>query len=71
MILSVLGAGTPIPTKERYGNGCVLRVGADRMLFDCGPATTHKVVKAGILPTQVDYLFFTHHHHDHNVDCGG
>ncbi len=68
MILSVLGAGTPIPTKERYGNGCVLRVGADRMLFDCGPATTHKLVKADILPTQVNYLFFTHHHYDHNVD---
>ena len=37
-------------------------------MFDCGPAATHKLVKAGLLPTQVGYLFFTHHHFDHDVD---
>jgi len=37
-------------------------------MFDCGPATTHKLVKAGLFPTQIDFLFFTHHHSDHNAD---
>jgi ribonuclease Z len=37
-------------------------------MVDCGPAATHKLVKAGIFPTKVDYLFFTHHHFDHDVD---
>jgi ribonuclease Z len=37
-------------------------------MFDCGPATTHKLVQAGLGPTQIDRLFFTHHHFDHNVD---
>jgi ribonuclease Z len=37
-------------------------------MFDCGPAATHKLVKAGLFPTQIDYLFFTHHHFDHNID---
>jgi ribonuclease Z len=37
-------------------------------MFDCGPAATHKLVKAGLFPTQIDYLFFTHHHFDHDVD---
>lgn len=37
-------------------------------MFDCGPATTHKLVKAGLWPTDVDHLFFTHHHFDHDVD---
>ena len=68
MILYVLGAGTPIPTKERYGNSCVLQIGDDYLMFDCGPATTYKLVKAGLFPTQIDYLFFTHHHYDHDVD---
>jgi hypothetical protein len=27
---------------------------------DCGSATTGKLVKAGIIPTKVDYLFFTY-----------
>ena len=37
-------------------------------MFDCGPAATHKLVKAGLYPTQVDNLFFTHHHFDQNID---
>jgi ribonuclease Z len=37
-------------------------------MFDCGPAATWKLVKMGIFPTKVDYLFFTHHHFDHDVD---
>jgi ribonuclease Z len=37
-------------------------------MVDCGPAATHKLVKAGLWPTDVDYLFFTHHHFDHDID---
>ena len=37
-------------------------------MVDYGPVATHKLVKAGLWPTQVDYLFFTHHHFDHDVD---
>jgi ribonuclease BN (tRNA processing enzyme) len=68
MRLYVLGAGTPTPTPERYGSSYVLELGDRRLMFDCGPATTHKLVKAGLFPTQVDHLFFTHHHFDHDVD---
>ncbi len=63
-----LGAGTPTPTPTRFGSSHVVRLGDELLMFDCGPATTHKLVKAGLFPTQVDYLFFTHHHFDHNVD---
>jgi ribonuclease BN (tRNA processing enzyme) len=41
-------------------------VGADYLMFDCGPATTHKLAKVGLFPTDIDHLFFTHHHYDHN-----
>ena len=37
-------------------------------MVDCGPAATHKLVKAGLWPTEIDYLFFTHHHFDHDID---
>lgn len=66
--ITVLGAGTPTPTPTRYGSAYVLEIGAERMMIDCGPATTHKLVKAGLWPTAIDYLFFTHHHFDHDVD---
>lgn len=66
--LTLLGAGTPTPTPERFGSAEVIRIGDERLMFDCGPAATDKLVKAGIAPTQVNHLFFTHHHFDHDVD---
>lgn len=37
-------------------------------MFDCGPAATYKMVQKGLKPLDIDYLFFTHHHFDHDVD---
>ena len=64
----VLGAGTPTPTPTRFGSSYVAEVGNDYIMVDCGPAATYKLVKAGLWPTRIDYLFFTHHHFDHDVD---
>ena len=64
----ILGSGTPNPTPERFGSSFVLDVGGHKLMFDCGPAATHKLVKAGLWPTDIEYLFFTHHHFDHDVD---
>lgn len=66
--LYILGAGTPTPTPTRFGSSQVVQIGDELVMFDCGPATTHKLVKAGLSPTRVDHLFFTHHHFDHDVD---
>ncbi len=64
----ILGAGTPTPTPLRFGSSHILHIGNQYLMFDCGPAATHKLVKAGLHPTQVHHLFFTHHHFDHNAD---
>ncbi len=66
--LYILGSGTPTPTAERYGSSFVVGVADQLAMFDCGPAATHKLVKAGLWPTDVSHLFFTHHHYDHDVD---
>lgn len=66
--LYLLGTGTPTPTKLRFGTAHVLQIGRDFLLFDCGPATTYKLVRSDLWPTQIDYLFLTHHHFDHNAD---
>ena len=63
-----VSSGTPTPTKSRFGTCYVLQLGYEFLMFDCGPAATHKLVKMGLFPTQIDYLFFSHHHFDHNVD---
>lgn len=64
----ILGAGTPTPTKTRFGSSYVIDVSGEQLMIDCGPATTYKLVKAGLWPTNIDYLFFTHHHFDHDID---
>ena len=64
----VLGAGTPTPTPERFGSSFAAEFGGNQVMIDCCPAATHKLVKAGLWPTDIDYIFFTHHHFDHDVD---
>src|SRR3989442_14357685 len=64
----VLGAGTPTPTPDRWGSAFAVDVGGEYLMFECGPAATAKLVKVGILPTRVDYLFFPHPHFGHDVD---
>ena len=65
----ILGAGTPTPTPTRFGSSYVLELNSGELIMiDCGPAATHKLVKAGLWPTRIDHLFFTHHHFDHDVD---
>ena len=63
-----VGCGTPTPTNTRFGTCYVLRFGNQFLMLDCGPAATHKLVKMGLFPTQIDHLFFSHHHFDHNAD---
>ena len=64
----VLGSGTPTPTPQRFGSSFVAEFGDYQVMIDCGPAATHKLVKAGLWPTNIDHLFFTHHHFDHDID---
>jgi len=44
----ILGGGTPTPNEFRLGGAHSLRIGDEALMFDCGPAATHKLVKAGL-----------------------
>ena len=66
--LNILCSGNPYPWPWGYGSSYVLQVGEERLMFDCGPAATDKMVKMGMMPYDIDHLFFTHHHFDHDVD---
>lgn len=66
--LSIVGSGTPVPAADRFGSAYLLQVGEHRLLFDCGPATTYKLARLGVRLIDIDQLFFTHHHFDHDVD---
>ena len=57
--IHVLGTGTPTPTPDRFGTAFVVDVDGELIMFDCGPSATHKLVKAGLWPTEIDNLFST------------
>ena len=66
----ILGSGSPYPAPhvDRFGSAFVVGHNEEYLMFDCGPAATWKMAKMGISPTQIDNLFFTHHHSDHDID---
>ena len=66
--LFILGSGGPQPMNDRFGESYVLQLGDEYLMFDCGPAATDRLFRMGMSPTQIDNLFFTHHHFDHDVD---
>ena len=68
MQLHVLGNGCPSPTPEHYGSAFILEAGDGRLMVDCGPATTYKMARMGLRPVQVNHVFLTHLHFDHNAD---
>ena len=68
MEITLLGTGSPLPTLRRAGTAIAIEAGEETVLVDCGPGTTHRCVEHGIHPQEVETLFFTHHHMDHNAD---
>lgn len=66
--INIIGGGTPTPTPDRFGSAFVVETAGEQIMIDCGPATTYKMVRAGLWPPDIGYLFFSHHHFDHDVD---
>ena len=66
--LKIVGAGTPTPTRDRWGTCFILEICDQRLMIDCGPASTFKMHRMGIPCTSVHNLFFTHLHSDHISD---
>lgn len=68
MKLYIIGNGCPHPKPQMFGSAFVLETENSFVMIDCGPATTQKLVQAGLDLRSIHHLFFTHHHFDHNVD---
>jgi ribonuclease BN (tRNA processing enzyme) len=64
----LLGAGSIVPTSDRFCTAAYLEAGEARILVDCGPGTLEKMRRMGISPHNVDAVFLTHYHLDHVSD---
>jgi ribonuclease Z len=66
--LTLLGTGTPAPLLHRAGSSYLVRVGDEKLLFDCGPFAVHRLLEVGVPPAEITALFLTHLHYDHAAD---
>ena len=68
MQLTILGAGTAVPSAHRSPAGVLVRVGDTPLLFDMGPGTLARLAEAGVSYRDLEYVFLTHLHSDHTLD---
>ncbi|MEM4572971.1 MAG: MBL fold metallo-hydrolase [Candidatus Caldarchaeum sp.] len=66
--LVILGAGSIVPTDNRFASGLLLETANTRILFDPGPSTISKLIKLNIQVHDIDAFFITHFHLDHVGD---
>lgn len=67
MRVSLVGTGSPIPILERAGTCLVVETGDEMFMIDCGPNTVHRLIEQNIDYGEIEDLFITHHHLDHNA----
>ncbi len=70
MKLTVLGSGTAAPRLDRNMSGYLLEIGKKKILLDSGPGSLRQLLQLDIDILDIDYMFFTHLHHDHIGDLG-
>lgn len=66
--MTVLGSGTAVPHRDRFGPGYALRINDRYLLFDPSAGTLYRAVKYGISLKEISHVFFTHLHPDHTGD---
>lgn len=67
MRITLVGTGSPIPILERAGTCLVVETGNEKIMIDCGPNTVHRLIEQNISYGEIEDLFITHHHLDHNA----
>ena len=69
--LILLGtAGGPRPKVDRAASSQVILVDGRAYVIDCGDGVARQLVAAGVRLDNLDKIFITHHHSDHNADYG-
>jgi len=62
----LLGTGSPLNNPLRSKPSQIVLAGGKYFLVDCGGGTVSRLLEAGIPLEQINDVFFTHHHSDHD-----
>ena len=70
LILLGTKGGPTVVGEGRRNPSTLLLINGTPYVVDCGYGTTRQLLMAGVPLGSLRYLFFTHHHSDHNLDYG-
>jgi ribonuclease BN (tRNA processing enzyme) len=65
---TILGSGSPQYNPSRAGPAVLIRMGDTQILVDAGNGVQGRLEEARVRIGNLDGLFFTHHHLDHNEE---
>ena len=65
--VTLLGAGAPDPSIDRFGPSTLVEAGSEKLLFDAGRGVSQRLWQLHMPLGQVNVLFLTHLHSDHTV----
>ena len=60
-----LGVGAALPMHNQTNTACLIKIGNERILIDCGPSILQQLDAIGMSPAEITHVFFTHRHGDH------
>src|SRR5512142_1217514 len=60
-----LGTGAAAPTRQRNVSSVAAVLDGSVLLFDCGEATQHQLLRSAVRSGSLDAVFITHLHGDH------
>jgi len=63
--VTLLGTGTPIPDKDRFGPSTLVEAGDLKLLFDAGRGVPIRLQQINLPAGKLSALFLTHYHSDH------
>ena len=65
--VTLLGTGTPIPNKDRFGPSTLVEAGDLKLLFDAGRGVPNRLQQIKLPSGKLSALFLTHYHSDHTA----
>lgn len=68
MLITFIGTGCGVPSKERSSPSILLSLDHEHILFDTGPGSLRELLKAGYTYNDINHIFYTHFHIDHISD---
>ncbi len=68
IVITILGSGTCVPSLKRSSCSVLIQTGELNLLFDSGPGTMRRLLEADTTIFDLNYIFYSHFHPDHNAE---